>query len=216
MDAIGALGITGFWLFVASGFLLNVTPGPDMALVIARSGQGGVRAGVAAALGVGAGALVHIVAGAIGVSALLMTSSSAFTVMKLAGAAYIVYLGLRMLIGRDQPAAGDGGTGAAPDGLARIFIQGAMTNALNPKVAIFFLAFLPQFIAPDAASPTVAFVVLGLVFDLVGTVWNVAVAFAASWFAGTAAASGAKRWLERTIGVLFVAAGARLAFAERP
>lgn len=215
MDLAATTGITGFWLFVLSGFLLNLTPGPDMALVIARSGQGGARAGMAAALGIGAGSLVHILAGAIGVTALLMASASAFTVLKLAGAAYIVYLGVTMIFARDAPAQRDAVIGMEP-GLFRIFLQGALTNVLNPKVAIFFLAFLPQFIARDALHPTLAFVLLGLVFNVVGTTWNIVVAWGASWFARTSVATRSKRWLERTIGVLFIAAGARLAFAERP
>lgn len=97
-EGIGVFGIQDLWLFVLSGFLLNVTPGPDMALVVARSASQGVKAGVAAALGVGAGALIHIVAGAVGLSALLMTSAWAFSVVKLIGAAYLVFMGVQMIL----------------------------------------------------------------------------------------------------------------------
>jgi threonine/homoserine/homoserine lactone efflux protein len=210
------MGITDLWLFITAGLLLNLTPGPDMALIIARSGQYGVRAGVAAALGVAAGCLVHIAAAALGLSAVLMTSALLFTLLKWIGGAYLVYLGLRMLWGSFEPQ--ETATATPSDGrgsLAAIFYQGLLTNALNPKVAIFFLAFLPQFISADASSKVLTFVLLGLLFNLNSTVFNVLVA----WLAGRVSASPAfargRAWLERTIGVLFVGLGARLAMADR-
>jgi threonine/homoserine/homoserine lactone efflux protein len=210
------MGIHDIWLFLVAGLLLNVTPGPDMALVIARSTQQGTRAGIAAALGVGAGAFVHIAAAAIGLSAVLVTSALAFTVLKWIGAIYLIFLGVKLI--RASFATGadaDGQAAFGPMGLWQIFIQGALTNVLNPKVAVFFLAFLPQFVDADAPSKVAAFIVLGLLFDVMGTTWNVAVA----WFAGTLAASPAYRqskvWLERTIGALFIGVGIRLALTER-
>jgi threonine/homoserine/homoserine lactone efflux protein len=210
------MGVTDLWLFITAGLLLNLTPGPDMALIVARSGQYGVRAGVAAALGVAAGCLVHIAAAALGLSAVLMTSALLFTLLKWIGGAYLVYLGLRMLWGSFQPqepvaaAVGD-----ARSSLAAIFYQGLLTNALNPKVAIFFLAFLPQFISADASSKVLTFVLLGLLFNVNSTVFNVLVA----WLAGRVSSSPAfgriRAWLERAIGVLFVGLGARLAMADR-
>lgn len=210
------MGITDLWLFITAGLLLNLTPGPDMALIIARSGQYGVRAGVAAALGVAAGCLVHITAAALGLSAVLMTSALLFTLLKWIGGAYLVYLGLRMLWGSFQPQ--EAVAAAAAEGrtsLAAVFYQGLLTNALNPKVAIFFLAFLPQFISADASSKVLTFVLLGLLFNLNSTVFNVLVA----WLAGRVSASPAfgrvRAWIERAIGVIFVALGARLAMADR-
>ena len=210
------MGVTDLWLFITAGLLLNLTPGPDMALIVARSGQFGVRAGVAAALGVAAGCLVHIAAAALGLSAVLMTSATLFTLLKWIGGAYLVYLGLRMLWGSFQPqepvAAAAGGGRAS---LSAIFTQGLLTNALNPKVAIFFLAFLPQFISADASSKVLTFVLLGLLFNLNSTVFNVLVA----WLAGRVSASPAfgrvRAWIERAIGVIFVGLGARLAMADR-
>ncbi|MEQ1648398.1 MAG: LysE family translocator [Hyphomicrobiaceae bacterium] len=218
-------GIQDLWLFVLSGFLLNVTPGPDMALVVARSATRGVKAGIAAALGVGVGALVHIVAGAVGLSALLMTSAWAFSVVKLIGAAYLVFMGVQMIRGSFR-ASTSGATAASqdsepqalggePQALGQIFLQGALTNVLNPKVAIFFLAFLPQFIAPDAPSTTLAFVALGLIFDVVGTAWNILVACVAGRLAHSSNGQNVRIWLERVIGVLFVGIGAKLALSER-
>lgn len=207
-------GVTDLWLFVVAGFLLNVTPGPDMAFIMARSAQGGWPAGAAAALGVGAGTFVHIAAAAVGLSALLAASATAFTIVKLIGAAYLVWMGIAMLRGSGRHVAA--GSSAPGRGTLAIFGQGFLTNALNPKVALFFLAFLPQFIAAGAANKAWAFVSLGLIFDLVGTAWNLLVAWAAARAAALAGAESAVRlWLERSLGVSFVGLGLKLALAQR-
>jgi threonine/homoserine/homoserine lactone efflux protein len=209
--------IHDLWLFLIAGVLLNITPGPDMALIIARSTQRGTRAGIVAALGVGAGAFIHIAAAAIGISALVVASALAFTVLKWIGAAYLMYLGIQMLRSSFQnkrPLKTP--TPLLSNGLRQIFLQGVLTNALNPKVAVFFLAFLPQFVDVDAPAKVAALFTLGLLFDAVGTTWNIVVA----WFAGRFAASIAyvhlRAWLERAIGGLFVLVGIKLALAERP
>lgn len=210
------MGIHDLWLFILAGALLNVTPGPDMALVIARSTQHGPRAGIAAALGIGVGTFFHIAAAAVGISALILASAWAFTAVKWVGALYLIYLGiqtLRATFGKPQAAAPL--VAAAPASLAQIFRQGVLTNALNPKVAIFFLAFLPQFVDADAPSTAMAFLTLGLIFDVVGTLWNVAVALAAGWLAATAPSQRLKLWLERGIGALFVGVGVKLALSGR-
>ena len=143
------LGINELWLFILSGLLLNVTPGPDTAYIIGRSVQLGWRGGAAAALGISCGCLVHVFGAAIGLSALLLTSAAAFTVVKLVGAAYLVFTGIQMLLSRQSPVA-DIAVQDDAIPLRRVFWQGALTNALNPKVALFFLAFLPQFVAADS------------------------------------------------------------------
>jgi RhtB (resistance to homoserine/threonine) family protein len=212
------MGIHDLWLFLLAGFLLNITPGPDMAFIIARSTQLGTRAGVAAALGVGFGAFVHIAAAAIGLSALIFASAWAFTALKWVGAAYLVYIGLQMLKLSWDARAPEVDTPQNPANSAsirQVFLQGALTNVLNPKVAIFFLAFLPQFVDPAAPSKVAAFLTLGLIFNVVGTLWNILVASLAGWFAASRAGGSAKAWLERAIGVVFVAVGIRLALAER-
>jgi RhtB (resistance to homoserine/threonine) family protein len=212
------MGIHDLWLFLLAGFLLNITPGPDMALIIARSTQLGTRAGVAAALGVGFGAFVHIAAAAIGLSALIFASAWAFTALKWAGAAYLVYIGLQMLKlswGAHAPGMDTPQNPANSASIRQVFLQGALTNALNPKVAIFFLAFLPQFVDPAAPSKVAAFLTLGLIFNVVGTLWNILVAWLAGWFAASRTGGSIKAWLERAIGVMFVAVGIRLALAER-
>lgn len=208
------MGIHDLWLFILAGALLNVTPGPDMALVIARSTQNGPRAGIAAALGVGVGTFFHIAAAAVGISALILASAWAFTAVKWVGALYLIYLGIqtvRATFGSAPVAAPVVAVSSAS--LGQIFRQGVLTNALNPKVAIFFLAFLPQFVDADAPSKAMAFVTLGLIFDTVGTLWNVLVALAAGWLATKAPSQRLKLWLERGIGALFVGVGVKLALS---
>ncbi|WP_377159101.1 LysE family translocator [Roseateles sp. UC29_93] len=219
------LGTHDLGLFIASGLLLNMTPGPDSLLIMARSATQGFRAGSAAALGIGAGTCVHILAAALGLSALLSASTAAFTVVKLLGAAYLVYLGVGMLFKRRAAEAraedarqeqGPTPLPAAP--LRKIFAQGFLTNVLNPKVGLFFLAFVPQFISADAPSKAVAFLFLGAVFNVNGMLWchllawSSAVAGARARGQGWARALG--RWLNRGIGALFLAFGVRLAVAE--
>jgi threonine/homoserine/homoserine lactone efflux protein len=207
------LGITDLWLFMLAGFLLNITPGPDMAYIMGRSAQLGARAGAVAALGISAGCFVHIAAAALGLSAILATSAEAFFILKLVGAAYLVWVGISLL--RHAGTSG-AGAGKAPISLRGIFLQGFLTNALNPKVALFFLAFLPQFISAGAPSKPLAFIVLGLIFVTVGTVVCLLIAWGtarASSLLG--AGSAARRWMERALGGLFVLLGIRLAFLQR-
>ena len=162
-------GIQHLWLFVVSGLLLNVTPGPDSLFIMARSATQGWRAGFVACWGIGSGVFVHVFAAALGLSALLATSATAFTVVKIIGAAYLAWIGIGML--RQRAGAGEAVVvDAAPRAISyrAIFRQGFLTNVLNPKVALFFLAFVPQFIAPDAPSKPLAFIVLGVIFDVNG------------------------------------------------
>jgi len=210
------LGIQDFWIFVVAGLLLNVTPGPDVAYIVGRSAQLGWRGGATAALSIGAGCFVHIAAAALGLSALLATSALAFSLLKWIGAAYLVYVGLRMLMTRATPASERIDCGRKEIALRTVFWQGFLTNALNPKVALFFLAFLPQFIRSDASSKILAFTVLGLVFNLNGTLWNLGVAWFAARVAAIRSMSGIRIWLERALGALFIGLGVRLALAERP
>ena len=212
-----SLGIHDLGLFIVSGLLLNLTPGPDSLLIMSRSASQGWRAGAAAALGIGAGTLVHVAAGALGLSALLAASATAFIIIKLVGAAYLVWLGLGMIRQRRAGAGLAASPMAPPPALPlwTIFRQGLLTNVLNPKVALFFLAFVPQFISADAAHKGVAFLVLGLVFDLNAMLWCLSLA------AFTAGASRRVRvpasWvtaLNRSIGMLFLLFGLRLALDE--
>jgi threonine/homoserine/homoserine lactone efflux protein len=201
-------------LFVLAGVLLNVTPGPDMLYIIGRGTAQGWRAGAAAALGISAGCLVHIAAAALGVSAILATSAAAFAVLKFAGATYLVYVGISLILSSHSPAQAASPAVTAPVTLRAVFVQGFFTNVLNPKVALFFLAFLPQFIDADAPNKALAFIFLGAVFNFNGTLWNLLVA----WFAARVSAgfdrSRLAVWFNRCIGSFFVYLGARLAFAK--
>jgi threonine/homoserine/homoserine lactone efflux protein len=210
---VETLGIHELWLFILSGLLLNVTPGPDTAYIVGRSIQFGWRGGAAAATGISVGCLVHVFGAAIGLSALLMASSAAFTVLKWAGAAYLLFTGVQMLLSRPQPIAE--AVAAAETSLSRVFWQGALTNVLNPKVALFFLAFLPQFVAAESAHKTLAFLVLGLIFITSGTLWCFGVAaFAARAARRVRQSANVMAWINRALGGLFVYLGIRVAMLE--
>jgi threonine/homoserine/homoserine lactone efflux protein len=214
ISGTGMLGIHDLWLFVLAGMLLNITPGPDTAYIVGRSVPLGWRAGAAAAFGVGAGCLIHIVAAAVGLSALLAASATAFLVVKLIGAAYLIYLGVRMALAR--PAADNAENNAADAvSLRQIFFQGALTNALNPKVALFFLAFLPQFVDAEAPHKGLAFLALGLLFDVTGTVWNLGMAVVTARAAHRIRRSPrVTSLINRALGGLFVALGIRVALTQ--
>ena len=211
--------------FVAAGLLLNLTPGVDVFYIVTSALRQGMRAGVVAALGITAGCCVHIVAAAVGVSALVAASATAFAVLKGVGAAYLVYLGLGMLFSRgkgDAPElAATGGQPGPALSLASVFRRGFLTNTLNPKVALFFLAFVPQFIVPGAAHPTLAFLALGLLFNF-NSLWvNIGWALAAAWMARRAGAAARStrqglRWIERSAGLLIIGFGLKLAFTDAP
>jgi RhtB (resistance to homoserine/threonine) family protein len=204
-------------LFIAAGLLLNLTPGPDVLYIVTHALRSGAKAGVVAALGINAGCFVHIFAAAVGVSALLAASATAFTVLKWAGAAYLMWVGVRLLFAR---AARQGWDAAAPaqqaGSLWATFRGGFLTNALNPKVAIFFLAFVPQFIAPDTGQKALAFLALGTLFNINSLAINAGWALAAAWMARHGAVRRGMHWLDRAAGALFVAFGLRLALADNP
>jgi threonine/homoserine/homoserine lactone efflux protein len=209
-------GIHDLPLFLVSGLLLNVTPGPDTAYIVGRSAQIGWRGGAAAAFGISAGCLVHVLASAIGLSALLTASATAFAAVKWAGAAYLVYLGITQLLARrQQTATTNVAAGAQMVTLRQVFWQGALTNVLNPKVATFFLAFLPQFVAADAPHKPLAFLLLGTIFIVNGTLWCLGVAVVAARAARRVrGSSAALLWLNRAIGGLFIYLGVRIAMLE--
>jgi threonine/homoserine/homoserine lactone efflux protein len=208
-------GIHDLGLFVAAGVLLNVTPGADFLYVLSRGAAGGFRAGFWAALGVGAGCFVHVAAAAVGLSALLASSAAAFAVVKWLGAVYLAYLGVSMLLARRQPLAA-GATVAPPAAGTRVFWQGFATNVLNPKVALFFLAFMPHFISPASDSKVYAFLLLGTIFNATGTAWNILVARCAAYLTPRlAGAAPFGAWLSRLLGGLFVLLAARLAVTQR-
>lgn len=198
-------------VFMAAALALNLTPGPDMLYVAARSVSDGRAAGVLSAFGIATGTLVHIAALALGLAALLTAVPLAYDAVRIAGAIYLVVIGIQ-LVARPR-------TAAAVANLHRsrlrvIFMQAVITNVLNPKVALFFLAFLPQFVDRSAGAPVPQIILLGLLFDIQGTFVNVAVALLASRGSNWLRASERRvALLQRMTGALFVALGARLAVA---
>lgn len=201
-----------FLTFLVAALALNFAPGPDMLYVIGRSLGQGKRAGVVSALGIFCGCLVHILAAAVGVAALLRSSPVAFNVVRYAGAGYLVYLGARMLLSKDSPLAAD--SLPRPEALGKIFYQGVITNVLNPKVAMFFLAFLPQFVNPKGVV-VLQIAALGLIFNTGGTLVNLAVALAAGRMGDrlrrSTRAARIQKWFAGTV---FVGLGARLVIAR--
>jgi threonine/homoserine/homoserine lactone efflux protein len=199
-------------VFGLASLALAVVPGPAVLYIVAQSVQGGRRAGVVSSLGVSTGGMFHVAAAVIGLSAVLSASATAFTAVKLAGAAYLVYLGIRTLLSPDDRIAG---RGAEPT-LWRTYRQGVVVNVLNPKTALFFLAFLPQFTDADRGPLPLQFLLLGLVFIVNGTIVCLGYALAASWFGGWLQGRyGVSTWLNRVMGGVFIALGLRLAFDGR-
>jgi threonine/homoserine/homoserine lactone efflux protein len=199
--------------YCAAAIALVAAPGPGQALVIARTVQRGLRAGLLTSLGLNTGTLLHTLAAALGLSALLLTSATAFTIVKVAGAVYLVVLGLRTLLasrtsGREAPT-----SRPTPErSSSRLLLHGAITGVLNPKVALFFLAFLPQFVRPERGAVLLQFLVLGLILAILGVMGDSLVALLAAR-AGAAGLGG--RWRERLTGGVLVALGLRLAFLTR-
>ena len=205
-------GLHSLALFMAAGLALNLTPGPDMLYVAARGAGEGRPAGIASALGIGVGTLVHIALVAAGLAAVLTAVPIAYTVIRLCGAAYLVYLGVRAFKSGTATLAQH----LEPASLGAIFRQGVITNVLNPKVALFFLAFLPQFVDPARGSTAFQVVALGLIFDIGGTIVNLAVAIGSSRAAERLRTPGrAAAVMQRVTGVVFVGLGLRLAWSVR-
>ncbi len=207
-------GIHDYGLFLLSGILLNLTPGQDTFFILGKSVGDGRRAGVAAALGIAVGSIVHTLAAALGLSAILATSAKAFLVVKLLGAAYLVYIGVRALA---SPTLLSGELATSGSPAARVaFRQGIVTNLLNPKVALFFLAFLPQFIDPGSDRKIEAFLLLGATFITTGVAWCLVLALAAARFrALLATRPNVGGLVSRAAGAVFIALGLRLAL-QRP
>ena len=204
------LGIHSLPLFIISAFLLNITPGQDTAYIVGRSVAQGRRAGLLSVLGIVSGLVAHTCAAAFGLSAILAASTTAFGVVKLAGAAYLIYLGVGMMIGGkadDTRLPGD-----ARESAWSVYRAGFLTNLLNPKVALFFMAFLPQFVTPGSETRALAFLLLGAIFIVSGTLWCLVLVAAASAAGRRVQQSrSAGAWLRRITGATFVGLGVRLA-----
>ncbi len=211
-------GIHDLGLFMLAALVLNATPGVDTLLTLTRTLQGGARDGVAAALGISSGCFVHTLAGALGLAAVLAASALAFSIVKWAGAIYLLWLAIGMVreaLWPRAPATGGAARALPPASWGRIYAQGFLTNVLNPKVALFFLALLPQFIAADAASKPLAFLLLGGLFIASGTLTLLLVVALAHTARRAGTNLRARRVLNGAGGALFALLAARLALAER-
>ncbi|HUQ12571.1 MAG TPA: LysE family translocator [Steroidobacteraceae bacterium] len=212
------LGIHHYWLFIATAVLLIITPGQDTFFILGRSLAGGRNAGIAAALGVSTGTVVHTVLAALGLSALLATSPHAFMAVKLAGAAYLIYIGMKALMTKGSGLAGEAGRAEASsaDANGAAFRQGVLTNLLNPKVALFFLALLPQFIDAASTQKVGAFLALGLSFVFLGVLWCVMLAIAAARLRGLfLRRPSMANVMNKVAGAVFIGLGIKLATARQ-
>jgi threonine/homoserine/homoserine lactone efflux protein len=212
------LGLHDLPLFALTVLVLNATPGVDLVFTVSRTLQHGIRTGLVGAAGISAGCVVHALAAAFGLAALLAVSTTAFAVLKGIGAAYLVWLAVGMLRSALQPAGTTTTAGTiAPVPLGRVFRQGLLTNVLNPKVALFFLAFLPQFIDADAPHKTLAFLALGVWFVLQSALFLVALVVLTARLRHLGQGSATLgRWLDGLGGVLFLGLAVRLARTDLP
>jgi threonine/homoserine/homoserine lactone efflux protein len=209
------LGIESFPLFLVSCILLNITPGQDTIYIVSRSVAQGKQAGIWSVAGIMTGVLVHTLLAALGLSTLLATSALAFSIVKFVGAGYLMWLGIEMLRG--------GGANQRPQpGQIRplapwvLYRQGVLTNVLNPKVALFFLSFLPQFVAPHSGHTVVPFLILGLVFFTTGSLWCLCLVLGAAWATKRLRRrTGAGVLMGKLTGALFVTLGLKLAFSSK-
>ncbi|WP_421997667.1 LysE family translocator [Reyranella sp.] len=210
---------TQLTVYVAAALLLAMTPGPGIFYVAARTLAGGRAEGVASSFGTGVGGMFHVVAGSLGVSAIVLASAELFTILKLIGAAYLVWIGVRTFRAarRDAAAASRGDGAAPPMGPRRAFREGVLIEALNPKTAAFFLAFIPQFVDPASGSVALQFVVLGFISVSLNTLADIVVALAANRIRqGAAARPYLICRLREASGALMAALGFGLALAKRP
>lgn len=207
-------GIINFEAFVLAAVILNLTPGSDTMYILGRSVAQGTKAGIFSALGISTGVLVHCLFAVLGLSVILASSPLAFNLVKYAGAVYLIYLGLRMFLNQSKAKLDLQKDEAVS--IKKIFTSGILTNVLNPKVALFFLAFLPQFINPGYDKSYLSFLILGLVFVLTSTIWCVGLAFYAAKFSGKVRENlKFKKWLDRVTGSVFILLGVKLALTEK-
>lgn len=207
-------GIVQFPLFVLAVLALNATPGPDIAYVAGQSMVHGRRAGVVSALGVAMGGCIHTVLCAVGLTALIAASPSAFTAVKYLGGGYLIYLGVRMVLTRAM--ASDASLIPPLIATRTLLLRGLLTNAFNPKVLLFYLAFFPQFVSPDSTDKAYAFLTLGVVCVVLGFINDVVIAcLAAKASQAVTKQPKVKMWMDRVIGMAFVGLGIRLMLSRR-
>lgn len=205
-------GIDNYIGFIIAGILLNLTPGADTIYIITRSIAQGKNAGVVSVFGISTGLIFHTLLAAFGLSIILMASTKIFMAIQYLGAGYLIYLGMKMILDKSSIFENQDVAFERTD-LLKIYRQGVITNVLNPKVALFFLSFLPQFICPDQASGPFPFLLLGGTFLTTGTIWCLFLAYSSS-FMTKALRDNEKigRFMQKLSGTIFIGFGLRLAF----
>ena len=203
-----------FLIFALASLVLNITPGNDMLYVATRSTSQGIKAGIVSALGIAGGCIVHLLAAVVGLSAIIANSAIAFDIIKYAGAGYLVYLGIRSFLSNQNKFTLN--SNIEKKSLSKLFWQGVFTNVLNPKVALFFLAFLPQFIHPEKGNTALQILLLGMWFNFSGTIVNSIVAMLfgklGNWLADKQAFI---KWQNKITGMLLVGLGIKVALSSR-
>ena len=206
--------VNDFLIFAFASLMLNITPGNDMLYVATRSTSQGVKAGIISALGIAGGCIVHLLAAVVGLSAIIANSATAFTIIKWVGAAYLIYLGIRSFLSKQNKFIIN--DKIEKKSLSKLFWQGVLTNVLNPKVALFFLAFLPQFIHPEKGNSALQILLLGLWFNFSGTIVNSIVAMLfgklGNWLADK---QSFIKWQNNITGLLLIGLGIKVALSSR-
>ncbi|PCI26793.1 MAG: homoserine lactone transporter [SAR324 cluster bacterium] len=205
-------GILNFEMFIVAAILLNLTPGADTIYILGRSIAQGKMAGVVSVMGISTGILVHTFAAAVGLSALLSTSALAFSIVKYGGAAYLVYLGLQMILTKSSRLSVN--TSLEKITPWKIYRQGVVTNVLNPKVALFFLSFLPQFVDPNYGNHILPFLYLGIAFVITGTLWCLMLAIGAALISGKLSTGNSMGRIQKITGGVFMGLGVKLALSD--
>ena len=208
-------GIINFETFLIAGLILNLTPGADTMYILGRSITQGKKAGVLSALGISTGAIFHIIFATLGISIILEKSAIAFEIVKYAGAAYLIFLGFKAILKKTDEKFELSKENQVTN-YRKIYISGVFTNILNPKVALFFLAFLPQFIDPSYEVNYLPFLILGITFLTTGTIWCLILALFASKLSNQIRKNyKIKNWLDKITGVLFLTLGIKLALTKK-
>ena len=208
-------GIIHFETFLVAGILLNLTPGNDTLFILTKSIAQGKKAGILSVLGIATGSLVHTTLAALGLSLIIARSIIAFTVVKYLGAAYLLYVGIKMIIDRST-FAGNGIKTQRKQRSFTVYRDAVLTNVLNPKVAMFFIAFLPQFIDPGYHNSITPFLLLGITFTITGTIWCLVLAtFSSYLFTRLRNSQRFSSWLNKICGALLIALGIKIALTSR-
>ena len=208
-------GIIHFETFLLTGILLNLTPGNDTIFILTKSIGQGKKAGIISALGIGTGSIIHTILAAVGLSIIIAKSILLFNIIKYAGAAYLFYIGFKMLTNKSQLIT-DTATENKSTNYLKIYRDGIFTNVLNPKVALFFIAFLPQFIDPTIKNTVLPFITLGLTFITTGTIWCLILAtFASSIFARLKNNKRVSTYINKICGMALIALGIKVALTNR-